>query len=254
MRAYFRQILVVVLVAVGVFFLLQSTIQSFVVVGSSMMPSYEDGQRLLVVIDEAEAALGEDPRALGLATRIAKEGRKYRLNLMLGSQAPREKTLPGGLLRMLTSRLVGLVDNAQTSAMLTGQAGLEAHKLTGAGDFYCVAGSIVERLQVALATDRDLDRIPRVVDVPTPEPEIDALDLPLPIEEKRPGRPALKVEPRTLATYLYVGSDQVSANQAKEILGLSVRGHRLHRDFAREVEAGISWLEEQDEEEGVLDE
>ena len=48
MRAYFRQILVVVLVAVGVFFLLQSTIQSFVVVGSSMMPSYEDGQRLLV--------------------------------------------------------------------------------------------------------------------------------------------------------------------------------------------------------------
>ena len=48
MRAYFRQIMVVVLVAVGVFFLLQTTIQSFVVVGSSMTPSYEDGQRLLV--------------------------------------------------------------------------------------------------------------------------------------------------------------------------------------------------------------
>ncbi|NOQ17797.1 MAG: signal peptidase I [Dehalococcoidales bacterium] len=48
MRAYFRQILVVVLIAVGIFFLLQVTIQSFVVVGSSMMPSYEDGQRLLV--------------------------------------------------------------------------------------------------------------------------------------------------------------------------------------------------------------
>jgi signal peptidase I len=38
----------VVLIAVGVFFLLQSTVQSFVVLGSSMMPSYEDGQRLLV--------------------------------------------------------------------------------------------------------------------------------------------------------------------------------------------------------------
>ena len=48
MRTYFRQILMVVLIAVGIFFLLQTTIQSFVVVGSSMMPSYKDGQRLLV--------------------------------------------------------------------------------------------------------------------------------------------------------------------------------------------------------------
>jgi len=48
MRAYFRQIIMVVLIAIGIFFLLQTTIQSFVVVGSSMMPSYEDGQRLLV--------------------------------------------------------------------------------------------------------------------------------------------------------------------------------------------------------------
>ncbi|MDD5591396.1 MAG: signal peptidase I [Dehalococcoidales bacterium] len=48
MKAYARQILVVVLIAVGIFFLLQATVQSFVVVGSSMMPSYEDGQRLLV--------------------------------------------------------------------------------------------------------------------------------------------------------------------------------------------------------------
>jgi len=48
MKVYARQILVVVLIAVGIFFLLQATVQSFVVVGSSMMPSYEDGQRLLV--------------------------------------------------------------------------------------------------------------------------------------------------------------------------------------------------------------
>jgi len=48
MKVNYRQILAVVLIAVGVFFLLQSTIQSFVVMGSSMTPSYQDGQRLLV--------------------------------------------------------------------------------------------------------------------------------------------------------------------------------------------------------------
>ena len=48
MRPFLRQILIVILVAVGVFFLLQGTVQSFVVVGCSMEPSFEEGQRLLV--------------------------------------------------------------------------------------------------------------------------------------------------------------------------------------------------------------
>jgi signal peptidase I len=48
MKSQFRQVLAVVLIAVGVFFLLRVTVQSFVVVGSSMEPSLEDGQRLLV--------------------------------------------------------------------------------------------------------------------------------------------------------------------------------------------------------------
>ncbi len=48
MKSQFRQVLAVVLIAVGVFFLLRVTIQSFVVVGSSMEPNLEDGQRLLV--------------------------------------------------------------------------------------------------------------------------------------------------------------------------------------------------------------
>jgi signal peptidase I len=48
MKSQFHQVLAVVLIAVGVFFLLRVTVQSFVVVGSSMEPSLEDGQRLLV--------------------------------------------------------------------------------------------------------------------------------------------------------------------------------------------------------------
>jgi signal peptidase I len=48
MSNQFRQVLAVVLIAVGVFFLSRATVQSSVVVGSSMEPSFEDGQRLLV--------------------------------------------------------------------------------------------------------------------------------------------------------------------------------------------------------------
>jgi signal peptidase I len=48
MKSQSHQILAIVLIAVGVFFLLRVTVQSFVVVGSSMEPNFEDGQRLLV--------------------------------------------------------------------------------------------------------------------------------------------------------------------------------------------------------------
>ena len=48
MKPLHRQILAVILIAVGIFFLLQTTVQSFVVVGASMEPTFKNGQRLLV--------------------------------------------------------------------------------------------------------------------------------------------------------------------------------------------------------------
>jgi signal peptidase I len=48
MKYQFRQVLAVVLIAIGVFLLSRATVQTSVVVGSSMEPSFEDGQRLLV--------------------------------------------------------------------------------------------------------------------------------------------------------------------------------------------------------------
>jgi len=48
MKAFFREILVTLILAIVVFFILQATVQSFVVVGSSMEPSLHEGQRLLI--------------------------------------------------------------------------------------------------------------------------------------------------------------------------------------------------------------
>lgn len=48
MKSLFREVLITLFVAVVVFFVLQTTIQSSVVVGGSMEPSFRDGQRLLI--------------------------------------------------------------------------------------------------------------------------------------------------------------------------------------------------------------
>ncbi len=48
MRAFFREIVLTIVFAVVIFFLLQVTVQSFIVVGISMKPSLENGQRILV--------------------------------------------------------------------------------------------------------------------------------------------------------------------------------------------------------------
>ncbi|MFH0913930.1 MAG: signal peptidase I [Chloroflexota bacterium] len=48
MKSFFRDIVVTTLLALAIFFALQATLQSFVVVGNSMEPSFWQGQRLLV--------------------------------------------------------------------------------------------------------------------------------------------------------------------------------------------------------------
>ena len=62
MRAFFREILGTIIVAIVIFFLLQTTIQSFIVYGPSMEDSFHDGQRLLVIKDRITYAFHEPER------------------------------------------------------------------------------------------------------------------------------------------------------------------------------------------------
>ncbi len=48
MITFFREILITAILALLIFFTVQATVQTFVVVGSSMRPSFQDGERLLV--------------------------------------------------------------------------------------------------------------------------------------------------------------------------------------------------------------
>jgi len=48
MRTFLREVLIVIAVAIAVFVVSRTAIQSFVIVGISMEPSFEEGQRLLI--------------------------------------------------------------------------------------------------------------------------------------------------------------------------------------------------------------
>ena len=48
MKAFFRELLITAMLALVIFVVVNATIQTFVVVGGSMQPSFYDGERLLV--------------------------------------------------------------------------------------------------------------------------------------------------------------------------------------------------------------
>ncbi|MFC1992447.1 signal peptidase I [Chloroflexota bacterium] len=48
MKTFIREILVTLVLAVGIFFILESTLETSIVVGSSMEPSFQGSQRLLI--------------------------------------------------------------------------------------------------------------------------------------------------------------------------------------------------------------
>lgn len=131
--------------------------------------------RLVVVVDELaevlNAAGGADGPAAECLRRLAALGRSLGINLVVATQYPNAQTLGGAIAKAnLPARAVGRVLDAQASALACGQAGLDAHKLRGKGDFLLVAGSEAQRLQVAVPSERELAELPRTG-------RVEALDL-----------------------------------------------------------------------------
>lgn len=203
-----------------------------------------DGAPFVIVIDEAEDALESQTR-IDLVQPIARHGRKYNVNLILATQKPSENALPG-LLDKINHRFVGLVQSAHLSAHLTGQAGLDCHKLTGQGDFIRVAGAQTDRLLVALATSTDLDRLPRA-ELSAPA-IVDAEVVEIDDEPDTGGRPREEVDPDKLAYYVahqIARRGDVSRRTARETLDLGYTLHKRHQDFAAALIPAISrWYQE----------
>ncbi len=60
MKSFLREIVITSVMAIIIFFIIQATVQTFVVVGSSMQPNFMDGQRVLV--NKAVFSFGQPQR------------------------------------------------------------------------------------------------------------------------------------------------------------------------------------------------
>lgn len=197
----------------------------------------KDRFRLVLFADEAESIFASNSLTNRLKS-IAKTGRQFRVNLVLGSQDFREADLPG-IAKELNNRFVGLVRDASISARLTGVKGLEAHKLLGAGDFLHVQGSKTVRFQVSRVLEGEYKELPRAE---IKEPEIISFSAPTEIVSNyTAGRPALEIEPELAAMYFYMYPTLYSYNAALDA-GISRRKHELHRGFTIDFVKAYSQL------------
>ena len=194
-----------------------------------------DAAKVVLVIDEAEDILA-DARRFAIVQKIGKEARKFGVHLIMATQKPNQTRLPD-LLPNVLNRYVGLVDNAHTSARLTGKPGLNCHQLTGQGDFMHVEGPTAERLQIALTTARDLETLPWGEEPPLPELARADTPILLNVPDARPGRPPNRLQPDVMALYLAVLADdkEISIRSAREELGVSRGLHEMHKPFARDI-------------------
>jgi hypothetical protein len=236
----------------------------------------QDAPGIVLVIDElmSEAVIGDKgsnshrPDHLKKLSQLASQGIKNNIFLVVGAQDPRVSTTSGLFMRNLTQRFIGRVTDGDASRALAGQADVNAHLLTGNGDFVRVGKNNQDgqhlRFQVAEPTQADFNRLERqpvvgtpvgpeeIIDPPPVEPDVSpawdeadgdlsALNPDLLLASQPDAEPPVDcVDIKTLAIYFYEKRLTIPAARGK--YGLIRRLHTLHRDAAAELVDEINWL------------
>lgn len=189
--------------------------------------------RLVLAIDEASRLevfgyQGALNRAnLAMVRDIVQEGRKFKVSAIVSTQKPTEADLPG-VFSMIDDRYVGKVASASMSAHFAGQSKVDAHLLTGKGDFMHIFGQDVTRFVFAEPDQDDYNSLPRT------EPKvIETTDYtPVELPPDKVGRPSIELQADVLAYYM---RNAVSIKQANDHFGLGRRAHEKYRAFAKEL-------------------
>ena len=116
-----------------------------------------EGKRLVFVMDEVQSpsALGTkdggfNQEVLTSLTNIAREGRKFRVNLILGTQDPNHRDMP--LIKNLNQKYIGKLADPSVAGRIAG-AHSNAHSLLGAGDFLFISNGTTTRFQAAMVAE-----------------------------------------------------------------------------------------------------
>lgn len=179
--------------------------------------------KFVVLVDEMAASeVLVDSANLVIMQSISQEGAKFNIHVIGGTQEPTRKELPK-ILGNLNNRWIGALDTASTSARVTGRKGLQAHLLSGAGDFLHVNGAAIERLQVAMATSKDFESLPRAE---VREAEVERSEVVEAIT-------SVNITPKVVAAFWY-SSILLGRPKAQE-LGLNRAEHEAGKQFQIET-------------------
>lgn len=204
-----------------------------------------DDYRLLLVVDEAQNVFLDETN-LKIAQSLASQSRKFKVNLIISTGKPDEKSMPK-IIPSLDNKFVGKVTNSRLSASVSGHAGLQLHKLLGEGDMCHISPNKIERFQVALTSKTDFNRLPRG-EVKQPEiiETFDSVpDIEIP-EQKTVGRnKELEILPLPLVYYLSdngltmlqaeVAFSEYLTNHFGKDRKWGRNWHDLHKDFAQKM-------------------
>lgn len=214
-----------------------------------------DGKKVVLLIDEAQNKKvfgskdeGLNKENLALVGGMGRGARKFAIRLVVGSQYPTKADMPG-LESQLLDRFVGRLKDAKESHQVTGQASLEAHKLSGEGDFIDVRPNQSIRFQVALPRPDDIARLPRAELRQTSIPRVDPIDVPPPPADNGPGRPPSELDPVFLAWMLHYRSANgrfPSRAVTEEETGVKRYIMGKHKEFAEQLTEAIARLREGD--------
>lgn len=159
----------------------------------------------LLAIDEASdlnvLGMGKKNHAenLQISQSLIKEGRKFGIYVIISTQKPSETDLPG-VFGLITNRYVGLVANASMSNLLGGQGQLNAHKLSGNGDFFHVSGNDITRFVVAMPKDSEYSLLPKSTLLSIED--VSQERIVVPSVKQHLGRPKSKIDAKILAEHL----------------------------------------------------
>jgi hypothetical protein len=114
--------------------------------------------RLVIVIDEVQE-YSDDPATVEMIRRIAAQGRAARVSIILATQHPTINAFGDATVkRNVSGRIALRVADAKSSEVAIGQSTPRADHLLGAGDAFAIVPGVIQRVQIAYMTSREIEQ------------------------------------------------------------------------------------------------
>jgi len=179
---------------------------------------HEATPHVLAVVDELADVVMTTPGAEELLTRLVQRGRSAGIHVLAATQRPSAAVISGLMRANFPVRLVGRVVSADDARIAAGIPKSGAERLTGRGDFLCIANGEALRFQARAVTAADIQTSLGTTLRPA-----------LPVVAATPPA-AWKPEPETVAVLPVVAEADTLTPQQRELVELLLPNWGLIRE------------------------